>query len=507
MTMLSRILGLVRDVLFAQIIGASAAADAFYVAFKIPNFFRRLFAEGAFNQAFVPVLSDYRANKSLNDVRFLVSKVSGTLGAILFLLTLIVLLFPKVMSVPFALGYYTGSEADDPVKFAHATEMLRVTFPYLMLISLTALSGSILNTYDRFAIPALTPVLLNLCLIVAALVVSPQLPVPEYALAWGVLAAGIVQLLFQLPFLMRIHMLPRPAWGWSDPGVKRVLMLMLPAMFGVSVSQINLLLDTLIASFLPTGSVSWLYYSDRLSELPLGVFGIAIATVILPNLSRQHFSDNPERFSTMIDWAVRMVLLFGLPAALALVILAEPILATLFLYGDFSERDLYMTSMSLRAYSLGLLAFMLVKVLAPGYFSREDMKTPVKIAVIAMVTNMALNILFVAILHYRFQLGHVGLAVATTLSAFLNAALLAKGLIRSGSYNPSANWRTFLIRISFALFVLGITLWVFVGVWQHWTDWRVLERGWRLAVVCLAGGGVYILALLSVGLRPHHLRE
>lgn len=509
MTLLSRIFGLIRDLVFAQLVGASAAADAFFVAFKIPNFFRRLFAEGAFNQAFVPVLSDYKQNQTLDQVRFFVSRVSGTLGLCLFALTLLVLLFPQLLSIPFALGYWLGDDADDALKFAYVTEMLRLTFPYLFLISLTALSGAILNTYGRFAVPAFTPVLLNFCLILSALMVAPMMEVPSFALAWGVFTAGVVQLLFQLPFLQRLQMLPAPRWGWSDPGVKRVLKLMLPAIFGVSVSQINLLLDTLLAVFLPTGSVSWLYYSDRISELPLGVFAIAVATVILPSLSREHLSKNPTAFSDTLDWAIRMVLLLGLPAGVALLLLSEPILATLFYYGDFAGREdnLPMTALSLKAYSMGLLAFMLVKVLAPGYFSREDMKTPVRIAVIAMTANMVMNLIFVGWLHFSFEIGHVGLALATTIAAFLNAGLLMRGLIVNNFYQPKKDWPYFMLRLSFGLGLMMLALWIFLFAWTDWTDWSLWQRSWRLFIVCSSGALAYFVGIFVAGIRIADLRQ
>ncbi len=386
MTMLSRVLGLTRDVVFARFIGAEAGADAFFVAFKIPNFLRRLFAEGAFAQAFVPVLSEYRSQGSIAAVKGLIDRVAGCLGLSLILITALAVIGAPVLTAVFAPGF-----VNDPVKYQLASDMIRITFPYLLLISLTGLSGAILNSYDRFAVPAFTPVLLNVSLISAAVIVSPYFEVPVMALAWGVFAAGVIQLLFQLPFLMRLGLMPTPKLDWQDAGVKRVLSLMAPAIFGVSVSQINLLLDTVLASFLPTGSVSWLYYSDRLAELPLGVFGIAVATVILPGLSRQHASDSPEKFSETLDWALRLILLIALPAAVALVILAEPILATLFQYGKTTVVDVNMSSLSLQAYAVGLVAFMLIKVLAPGYFARQDMKTPVRIGIIAMASNMVLN--------------------------------------------------------------------------------------------------------------------
>ena len=501
MTFLSRIFGLLRDLVFAQLIGAGAAADAFYVAFKIPNFFRRLFAEGAFNQAFVPVLSDYQVNHGQDQVRYLVSRVSGTLAVVLFAFCALVVIWPGLFTSLFAYGFRS-----DPEKFGHATHMLRITFPYLLLISLTGMAGAVLNAHNRFAIPAFTPVLLNVCLISSALFLAPRMDVPAYALAWGVLLAGVVQLLFQLPFLARMHMLPMPVWGGDDAGVLRVLKLMLPAIFGVSVSQINLLLDTLLASFLPTGSVSWLYYSDRLAELPLGVIAIAVATVILPNLSRSRYSESPQQFSQLLDWGLRVVVLIGVPAMLALMVLANPILATLFFYGEFSERDLMMSTISLRAYAAGLLAFMLIKVLAPGYYAREDMKTPVRIGVIAMLLNMLFNVILVAWLHFFHQVGHVGLALATSLSAAINAGLLLRGLRLSGSYNPAPGWLAFLARMVFGCGAMVAVILLMLDFWSgQWIAWNAWQRIWHLAAICLSGLLVFLLSLLLAGMRPRDL--
>jgi putative peptidoglycan lipid II flippase len=432
-TMLSRFMGLARDIIFARVIGAEALADVFFVAFKIPNFFRRLFAEGAFSQAFVPVLGEYREKGSQAALKELANRVFGTLGLSLMMLTLVVVIAAPMFAALFAPKWYLS----DPFKFTATAEMLRITFPYLLFISMTGVAGAILNSYDRFAVPAFTPLLLNISMILAALVSAPWFDQPTYALAWGVFAAGVIQLTFQLPFLARIHMLPVPVVDWRHPGVKKILALMAPAIFGVSVSQINLLLDTILATFLPTGSVSWLYYSDRLSELPLGVFAVAIATVILPNLSRHHAASSSEAYSQTLDWALRMVLMIAMPAAAALILLAEPILATLFLYGDvMTPRDMTMATYSLRAYSLGLVAFMLIKVLAPGFFARQDMRTPVRIGVISMVANMFLNLLFVLPLHHYWQVGHVGLALATSVSAFLNAVMLCLALRKKQIYSP-----------------------------------------------------------------------
>ena len=496
MTMLSRVLGLVRDVVVAGYFGASGASDAFFVAFKIPNFLRRLFAEGAFAQAFVPVLSEYRSQRDLAAVQLLVNRVAGSLGSVLLLVTLIGSVGSPVLAMLFAPGFYlSGSES-----FPLAADMLRITFPYLMLISLTAFAGSILNSYERFAVPAFTPVLLNICLIGSALFLSPLFDPPIMAMAWGVFMAGAVQLAFQLPFLARLRLLPRPQAGWKDEGVQRILKLMLPALFGVSVAQINLLLDTVLASFLQQGSVSWLYYSDRLVELPLGVFGIAIATVILPSLSRKHAESSSEKFSQMLDWALRMVMLIGVPAAVALIVLAEPLLTTLFHYGAMTGRDVEMAAMSLRAYGLGLLAFMLIKVLAPGYFSRQDTKTPVKIAVIAMVANMVFNLVLI------LPLAHAGLALATALSAFLNAGLLLRGLLRQGVFNFAPGWGRWIVQLVSANVVLGAMLVYFSPAASEWLASSMWQRVQWMALLVAAGVLAYAIVLFLLGLRPRHLR-
>ena len=507
-TMLSRVMGLARDVVFARVIGAEAFADVFFVAFKIPNFFRRLFAEGAFAQAFVPILGEYREQGSQAAVRSLISRVSGTLGLTLLLFTLVIVLAAPAMAAIFAPKWFFN----DPLKFTATAEMLRITFPYLMFISMTGVAGGILNSYDRFAVPAFTPILLNISLIAAALIAAPMFEQPAFALAWGVLIAGILQFIFQIPFLLRIHMLPAPKVDWHHPGVRKILKLMGPAIFGVSVSQINLLLDTMLATFLPTGSVSWLYYSDRLSELPLGVFGVAIATVILPNLSRHHAASSTQEYSETLDWALKMILLIAVPASAALVLLAEPILVTPFYYGDvMTLRDMSMATLSLRAYALGLIAFMLIKVLAPGFFARQDMRTPVRIGIIAMVTNMVLNILFVVPLHFYWQIGHLGLAAATSVTAFLNAILLYVYLKRSGVYVASGHWVGFFCRLSAAVGVMLVVLVVVSGpldalnseVWQNMPWW---QRSRGILGLCAAGFVAYVLMLLITGFKMSDLR-
>lgn len=496
MTMLSRVLGLVRDIVFSRIIGASPGADVFFIAFKIPNLLRRLFAEGAFAQAFVPVLSEAREKGTHEAVKALIDRVAGCLGLVLTLVTAAAMLGAPVVASIFAPGF-----RDDPFQFALLKDMLVLTFPYLLLISLTGLAGGILNSYDRFAIPAFTPVLLNVCLIGAAIVVSPYFNPPALALAWGVLVAGVVQCAFQLPFLWRLGLLPAPKIDWQYPGVKKILRLMGPAIFGVSVAQINLMLDSIIASLLPQGSVSWLYFSDRLVELPLGVFAIAIATIILPNLSRQHASENQSHFNSMLNWGLRSVLFIALPAAIALFILAQPIISTLFGSERFVASDIVMSSYSLQAYSLGLVAFMMIKVLAPGYFARLDTKTPVRIGIIAMASNMVFNVILVVPLHYYFQLGHVGLALATAASAFLNAGLLLSGLRKQRAFVPLPGWRSYAIQLLLANSAMAGLLLMGLSIWPDWYSLSILTAVLRLGALCIAGAGVYLCVLMLCGLR------
>ncbi len=495
MTMLSRVLGLARDVIIASLLGAGSGADAFFVAFKIPNFMRRLFAEGAFNQAFIPVLSEYATRRTREEVRELLDAVSGSLGVILALITALAMLCAPWLVWVFAPGF-----SEDAGKLALTGEMLRLTFPYLLLISLTAFSGSVLNTWNRFAVPAITPVLLNLSLIGAALLLAPRFETPAIALAWGVLIAGCVQLLFQVPFLLRLGLMPKPWPNFAHEGVRRILKLMTPALFGVSVSQINLLLDTVLASFLVTGSVSWLYYSDRLVELPLGIIGIAIGTVILPALSKRHAEQSLEHFQKMLDWALRSVLLIGVPAALALGVLAEPLLITLFHYGAMTDNDVVMSAQSLRAYSFGLLAFMLIKVLAPGFYARQNTKAPVKIGIIAMIANMIFNLILIG------PLAHAGLALATALSAFLNAGLLARGLYREGALRFQPGWGRYSLTLLGGCVLMGGGLMWLSPDWTTWLGWGLWERCAMMGALVVGGILAYGLWLGLCGVRPRHFR-
>ncbi|MEW8660129.1 MAG: murein biosynthesis integral membrane protein MurJ [Candidatus Thiodiazotropha endolucinida] len=496
-TMLSRILGFVRDLVFAHWFGASAATDAFFVAFKIPNFLRRLFAEGSFSVAFVPILTEYRTKRNKLELQTFTDRMAGSLGLVVLLVSLVGVVAAPILVMIFAPGFWNESEG----KYELTVEMLTLTFPYLFFITMTAFAGSILNTYNRFWVPAFTPVLLNLSLIGCAIWLSPMMERPIVALAWGVLIAGIVQFMFQLPFLWRVKLLPRPRVGFKDPGVVRVMRLMVPALFGVSVSQINLLLDTLIASFLVSGSISWLYYSDRLMEFPVGVLGVALGTVILPTLSRRHAENSPQAFSHTLDWALRLNILFGLPAAVGLFLLAGPMLATLFFSDAFDHHDVEMATKSLMAYAPGLMAIMLIKVLAPGFYGRQDTKTPVRIGVIAMSVNMVLNILLV------FPLAHAGLALATTISSGLNAYLLFRALIKGQIYSPAAGWAALLLRVLLASLAMGIFIWWGAGDISEWLAGSGTSRVWWLAGLITSAIMVYFLTLFLLGARPGHFRS
>ena len=501
MTFLSRVLGLVRDIIIARFFSASDAADAFFVAFKIPNFLRRLFAEGAFSLAFVPVLTEYRNTCSLAETRDLIDRVAGTLGFILLLLSVL-----GVAASPLLISVFAAGFLDQPAKFEMTSDMLRITFPYILLISMTAMSGGILNTWKRFTVPAFTPVLLNLSLIGCAIWLAPRLDVPVHALAWGVLIAGVVQLLFQLPFLYREGLMPRPRWGWRHAGVQKIVKLMIPALFGSSVAQINLLFDTFIASFLVTGSVAWLYYSDRLLEFPLGVFGIALATVVLPNLSESHYQKGNNKFSSTLRWAVQISLLIAIPATFGLFLLAQPILATLFQYGAFTTNDSAMAAFSLMAYSLGLPAFILIKILATGFYARQNTKTPVRIGIEAMILNMLLNvILVVTMVKMNFLAPHVGLALATTAAAYYNAGRLALALKRDELLGPLKEFSQSLLKILFCCIAMAILLHLMLPQVEAWDDWRWYQRALELAWLIVPAILCYAIMLWIMGFRRQHL--
>ncbi|MDA0384864.1 murein biosynthesis integral membrane protein MurJ [Vibrio owensii] len=502
MTLISRVLGLVRDVVVANLMGAGASADVFFFANKIPNFLRRLFAEGAFSQAFVPVLTESHAQGDMDKTRELIARAAGTLGVIVSIVTILGVLGSGVVTALFGFGWFLDWMHGGPAaeKFELASVMLKITFPYLWFITFVALSGAILNTLGKFAVSSFTPVFLNVMIILAAWFISPQMSQPEIGLAIGVLLGGLVQFLFQIPFLIKAGVMVKPKWGWRDPGVVKIRTLMIPALFGVSVSQINLLFDTFIASFLQTGSISWLYYSDRLLEFPLGLFGIAIATVILPALSRKHVDAHSEGFAHTMDWGVRMVTLLGIPAMLGLMVLAKPMLMVLFMRGEFSPQDVHQASLSLLAYASGLLNFMLIKVLAPGYYSRQDTKTPVKYGIIAMVTNMVFNAIF------AYFYGYVGLAIATALSAFVNMALLYRGLHIAGVYQITKRTVLFIIRLVIAgAAMVAAILWQLEDM-SVWLDWSFAHRSGVLGMLIGLGAVVYLAVVFLLGVRLKDLK-
>ncbi|MGI3102227.1 murein biosynthesis integral membrane protein MurJ [Vibrio alginolyticus] len=502
MTFISRVLGLVRDVVVANLMGAGASADVFFFANKIPNFLRRLFAEGAFSQAFVPVLTESHAQGDMDKTRELIARAAGTLGGIVSIVTILGVLGSGVVTALFGFGWFLDWMHGGPAaeKFELASVMLKITFPYLWFITFVALSGAILNTLGKFAVSSFTPVFLNVMIILAAWFISPQMSQPEIGLAIGVFLGGLVQFLFQIPFLIKAGVMVKPKWGWRDPGVVKIRTLMIPALFGVSVSQINLLFDTFIASFLQTGSISWLYYSDRLLEFPLGLFGIAIATVILPALSRKHVDAQNEGFAQTMDWGVRMVILLGLPAMLGLMVLAKPMLMVLFMRGEFSPQDVHQASLSLFAYASGLLNFMLIKVLAPGYYSRQDTKTPVKYGIIAMVTNMVFNAIF------AYFYGYVGLAIATALSAFVNMALLYRGLHIAEVYQITKRTVFFIIRLAIAgAAMVAAILWQLEDM-SVWLGWSFAHRSAVLGMLIGLGAVVYLVVLFLTGARLKDLK-
>ncbi len=497
MTFISRIFGYVRDAVIFIFLGATGSTDAFFVAFRIPNFLRRLFAEGAFSQAFVPVLSEYKEKNSQTELKVLINHVAGTLGLILLLISILGVILAPILIYIFAPGFI-----NDSVRFDLATQMLRITFPYILFISLTALSASILNTFNRFAVPAFTPTLLNLSLIVATLWLAPKLDQPVVALAWGVFIAGVAQLVFQIPFLYRLGMLPKFSLNGAADGVRKIIRLMLPAIFGSSVVQINLLINTIIASFLAVGSISWLYISDRFVELPLAIFGVATATIILPRLSKQYVNQSETGFNQTLDWALRISILIAMPATLGLILLAKPILAALVQYREFTATDTSMAALSLMTYALGLPAFILIKVLAPGFYSRQDTKTPVKIGVIAVFCNIVLNLGFVWVwTHWQLTGPHAALALATSLSAYINAALLFKKLKSSTSISLQIGWSKYLTQILICTLIMVVVLLLLLPNFNQWLLWNGFERIAALLGFMLLGTVLYIGALALLGVR------
>ncbi len=518
MTMISRVLGLVRDQAISITFGANATTDAFWVAFRVPNFLRRLFAEGSFATAFVPVFTEVKETRPHADLRELMARVSGTLGGVLLVLTALGLIFTPQIAWLFA-----DADAADPVKYGLLVDLLRLTFPFLLFVSLTALAGGALNSFQKFAMPALTPVILNLCMIAGALWLAPRLEVPILALGWAVLVAGVLQLLFQLPSLKGINLLTLPRWGWNHPDVRKVLTLMVPTLFGSSVAQINLMLDTVIAARLSDGSQSWLSLADRFLELPLGVFGVALGTVILPALARHHVKTDGEGFSNALDWGLRMTLLIAVPSMLGLLLLAQPLIATLFQYREFTDFDTRMTALSVYGLSFGLPAFALLKVVLPAFYSRQDTRTPVRAGVAALVANMVFNFVLLAVLYQVMvpealkaqgvmaalaaQPGlHLALGIASALSSYLNLALLWYWLGRTGVYQRRPGWGGYVLRLVVACAAMSAVL---LGL-LHWLPgFGGMDKWQRIGSLAqLVGGGglTYLLAMLAMGFRPRDLR-
>jgi putative peptidoglycan lipid II flippase len=501
MTMISRVLGLVRDIVLAHHFPVGGVTDAFFAAFRIPNLLRRLVAEGAFSLAFIPVLSEYKETRSKESLQDLLDHVAGMFVTILLIISIV-----GVVAAPLIMWLFTmGFEYKVDARPVLAADLLRITFPYILFISLSAFVASILNTYQRFAIPAFTPVLLNVVLIISIVWVAPFFDEPIKAVAWGVFVGGVAQLAFQLPALYRLGVFPRFKLKRHHEGVKRILKLMVPALFGSSVAQINLLLNTVIASFLAVGSLSWLYYSDRFVELPLALFGVAIGTVILPKLSADRANTNTKAFGETLDWATRLGILFALPATVGLIVLAKPILATV-IYGHDAWKDVEMSSLSLMTYSLGLPAFILVKVLAPGFFSRQDTKTPVKIGIISIFVNMVLNILIVLPWYLMGYIGaHAGLALSTALAAYTNAGLLFYRLRKQGVYLPQQGWILFLTKIAVAALVMGAVIWWVMPQDSWWQDARFCQQAGWLGALILLSVGVYFVSLFAMGLNIRKL--
>ena len=497
MTFLSRILGLARDVVLAYFFGASANADAFFLAFKIPNFFRRMFAEGAFSQAFVPVLAEAKRSGK-EAVEDLIHYVSGALGCVLFGITVLGVLGSAYLVMLFGFGYVIQ---EDDAQLQLAGQLLKFTFPYLALISLTAFAGSILNAYGKFAVPAFTPVILNLCLIAGAFLGQEYLDLPIEGLAISVLVAGLLQLGFQLPSLAKLGLVPIPKLNVRHPRVKQVFVLMLPALFGASVSQLNLLIDTMLATLLVKGSISWLYYADRLLELPLALIGIALATVILPSLSADAAEEDMAAFSSKLDWGLRWVAILGVPASVALLVLAEPLITTIFYRGAMTALDVSMAALALQAYAAGLLGHMFVKILAPGFFARQDMKSPVEIGIVALVSNMILNALLIV------WLGHIGLALATSASAFVNAFLLWRRLRKNEVYRPLSGWPKLVLQIAVATVVMVLGIEFVVPATDQWLSADVSVKAAWLLSLSLGGAMLYGIVMLLLGVRPAQLRN
>ncbi len=490
MTLLSRVLGFARDAIIARAFGAGAATDAFFVAFKLPNLLRRLFAEGAFSQAFVPILAEYKNRRGEEATRILIARVATVLFVVVAAVSALGIVAAPLIVLISAPGFTAN-----PDKFQLTVDLTRIVFPYILFMSLVSFAGGILNTWSRFMVPAFTPVLLNVSMILAAAVAAPYFDPPVLALGWGAFIGGILQLGLQLPALKQLGVLPRWDWAPKDEGVRRILYLMGPAAFGVSIAQISLLINTLFASFLESGSVSWLYYADRLMEFPSGMLGVALGTILLPSLAKHHADNDPEQYSKLLDWGLRLTLMLAAPAALALGILAVPLITTLFHYGAFTTHDVEMTRMALVAYSVGLVGLILVKVLAPGFYARQNIKTPVKIAILSLLATQAMNLMFI------WPLKHAGLALSIGLGACLNAGILFHKLRSQGIFQPQPGWPVFLLKLFTALAVMGVLLWVGMNKESHWIAYGFGQRILHLSGLVVGGVVVYFVTLWLLGVR------
>lgn len=492
LTLVSRILAFARDVLIARIFGAGMATDAFFVAFKLPNLLRRMFAEGAFSQAFVPIFGEYKNRRGQEETKLLVDHVTTMLALILFVITAIGIVAAPILVYISAPGF-----AKNPEQFDLTVQLLRVTSPYIFFISLVAVAAGILNTYNKFWVPAFAPILLNLCFIGGALWGAPYFDQPIMALAWAVFVAGFVQLAFQIPFLKKIGMLPTIRFSRTDEGMWRVIKQMGPAIFGVSIAQLSLIINTIFASLLVAGSVSWLYYADRLMEFPTGILGVAISTILLPSLSKSHATSDTAEYSKLLDWGLRLTIMLTLPAALALGMIAVPLLATFFQHGAFTANDVMMSRAALVGYSVGLIGLILVKILAPGFYARQDIKTPVKIGIVTLIATQAMNVLFV----FGFHMAHAGLALSIGLGACLNSAILFYFLRKKGIYQAEAGWMKFFLKVMLAVVALGLTLWFGMGSEQHWLTTSGWARIIHLTWLVVAGVVVYFAVLFALGFR------
>ncbi|NKI74076.1 murein biosynthesis integral membrane protein MurJ [Dickeya sp. CFBP 2040] len=491
MTLLSRVLGFARDAIVARVFGAGMATDAFFVAFKLPNLLRRIFAEGAFSQAFVPILAEYKSQQGEEATRTFLAYVAGMLTLILALVTA-----AGMVAAPWVIMVTAPGFASTPERFELTSALLRVTFPYILLISLTSMVGSVLNTWNRFSVPAFAPTLLNISMIGFALLGVRWFDPPVMALGWAVVAGGILQLGYQLPHLKKIGMLVLPRIKFRDSSVSRVMKLMAPAILGVSVSQISLIINTIFASFLSQGAVSWMYYADRLMEFPSGVLGVALGTILLPSLSKSVASGNQQEYSRLLDWGLRLCFLLALPATVALGLLAKPLTVVLFQYGKFSAFDAMMTQRALVAYSIGLMGLILVKVLVPGFYARQDIKTPVKIGVATLVMTQLMNLIFIG------PLQHAGLSLSIGLASCINAGLLFWQLRCQRIFQPQPGWTAFLVKLVMAVVIMSLVL-IALCMWMPaWEQGSMTLRLLRLSVVVIAGAGSYFAMLALLGFRP-----